>query len=182
MMRLFVAIGVPDGLGHRLSILQSGQPGARWVAPENMHLTLRFIGEVPRDAAEDIDEALARIAAPGFDLQLHGVGTFGQGAKAHALWVGVTPSDPLSFLQAKIESAIVRAGLPAEGRKFTPHITLARFNHADPRRLQNFVEGNSLFHAGPWTVDHFTLYESRMGKGGSVYTPLADYELQPANG
>jgi 2'-5' RNA ligase len=180
MMRLFVAVGVPEGLAQRLSILQSGQPGARWVAPESMHLSLRFIGEVPRDAAEDIDEALARVTAPGFDLHLQGVGTFGQGAKARALWVGVTPSDALNFLQAKVESAIVRAGHAAEGRKFTPHITLARFNHADPRRLQSFVEGNSLFRAGPWTIDHFTLFESRMGKGGSVYTPLADYELQHA--
>jgi 2'-5' RNA ligase len=78
-----------------------------------------------------------------------------------------------------VESAVVRAGQPPEGRKFAPHISLARFNRVDPNRLQNFIEGNSLFRAGPWTVDHFTLFESRMGKGGSVYTPLADYELGP---
>ncbi|TAL04919.1 MAG: RNA 2',3'-cyclic phosphodiesterase [Rhodospirillaceae bacterium] len=179
MMRLFVALGMPEGLGHRLAILQAGQPGARWVAPESMHLTLRFIGEVPRTDAEDVDEMLAGIVAPAFDLHLQGVGQFGQGTKTRALWVGVAPSDSLDFLQAKVESAVVRAGQPPEGRKFTPHITLARFSHADSNRLQNFVEGNSLFRAGPWTVDHFTLFESRMGKGGSVYIPLADYELKP---
>lgn len=179
MMRLFVGIGVPEGLASRLAILQAGQPGARWVAPESMHLTLRFIGEVERSDAEDIDETLAGIVAPGFDLHLHGIGTFGQGMKAKALWVGIDPSEPLNFLQAKVESAVVRAGQPAEGRKFTPHISLARFNHADANRLQSFIEGNSLFRAGPWTIDHFTLFESRMGKGGSVYTPLADYELGP---
>lgn len=178
-MRLFVGIGVPEGLAQRLSILQAGQPGANWVAPESMHLTLRFIGEIERNDAEDIDELLVGIRAPGFDLHLHGVGTFGQGFKAKALWVGVEPSEPLNFLQAKVESAVVRAGQPPEGRKFAPHVTLARFNRADPNRLQNFIEGNNLFHAGPWTIDHFTLFESRMGKGGSVYTPLADYELEP---
>jgi 2'-5' RNA ligase len=179
MMRLFVGIGVPEGLAHRLSVLQAGQPGARWVAPESMHMTLRFIGELARSDAEDIDELLAGIAAPGFDLHLRGVGTFGQGLKAKALWVGIDPSEPLNFLQAKVESAVVRAGQPPEGRKFTPHISLARFNRVDPNRLQNFIEGNNLFRAGPWTIDHFTLFESRMGKGGSVYVPLADYELGP---
>jgi len=180
MMRLFVALGVPEGLGTRLSILQAGQPGARWVSPDSMHLTLRFIGEVSQDQAEDIDGTLAGVVAPSFDLHLQGVGMFGQGAKTRALWVGVESSDSLAFLQAKVESAVVRAGLPPEGRKFTPHITLARFNYADAHRLQNFVEGNSLFRAGPWTVAHFTLYESRMGKGGSVYIPLANYELRQA--
>jgi 2'-5' RNA ligase len=177
-MRLFVGLGLPEGLGNRLAILSGGLPGARWVAPENMHVTLRFIGEIQRDAAEDIAEMLAGVSAPGFDLHLQGVGTFGQGDKARAVWVGVVPSEPLAFLQAKVESAIVRAGQPPEGRKFTPHVTLARFGgHADPRRLQNFVEGNNLFRAGPWTVERFTLFESHLGKGGSVYKPLTDYDL-----
>jgi 2'-5' RNA ligase len=176
-MRLFVGLGLPEGLAQRLAILNGGLPGARWVTPENMHVTLRFIGEVQPADAEDLDEMLAGVTAPGFDLHLQGVGTFGQGAKARAVWVGITPSPELTFLQAKVESAVVRAGQPAEGRKFTPHVTLARFNHADAHRLQTFVEGNSLFRAGPWTVGHFTLFESRMGKGGSVYVPLADYEL-----
>lgn len=178
MMRLFVGLGLPEGLGQRLAILEAGLPGARWVAPENMHVTLRFIGEVQRDAAEDIDEMLAGVSAPGFDLHLQGVGTFGKGAKARSVWVGLQPSEELAFLQAKVESAVVRGGQPPEGRKFSPHITLARFNSsADPNRIQRFIEGNSLFRAGPWTIDHFTLFESRMGKGGSIYTPLADYAL-----
>ncbi len=176
-MRLFVGLGVPENLARRLAILHGGIPGARWVEPQNMHITLRFIGEVPRDVAEDLDEMLVGVAAPGFDLQLHGLGTFGQGTKTRALWVGVEPSAGLSFLHQKIESAVVRGGQPAEGRKFTPHVTLARFAQADAHRLQNFVEGNSLFHAGPWTIDHFTLFESHLGKGGPVYTPLADYAL-----
>lgn len=179
-MRLFVGLGLPEGLAERLAILEAGLPGARWVAPENMHLTLRFVGEVTRAAAEDIDEMLAGVAAPGVDLHLQGVGTFGEGPKTRAVWVGLVPSEPLNFLQAKVESAVVRGGQPPEGRKFAPHITLARFSGgADPNRLQRFIEGNNLFRAGPWTVDHFTLFESKMGSGGSVYTPLADYDLSP---
>jgi 2'-5' RNA ligase len=179
MMRLFVGLGLPEGLAQCLAILEAGLPGARWVAPENMHLTLRFIGEVSRDAAEDIDEMLAGVSAPAFDLHLQGVGAFGQGAKTRSVWVGLQPSEELAFLHTKVESAVVRGGQPPEGRKFFPHITLARFNHADANRLQRFIEGNSLFRAGPWTIDHFTLFESHMGKGGSVYTPLTDYELGP---
>ena len=144
-----------------------------------MHLTLRYVGEVLHADAEDLAKMIAQVTAPGFDLHLETVGTFGQGAKARALWVGVAKSPPLEFLQAKVESAIVRSGQPPEGRKFAPHISLARFNQADPRRLQQFVEGNSLFRAGPWTIDHFTLFESKLGKGGSVYVPLADYPLRP---
>jgi len=178
-MRLFVGLGVPEGLAQRLSILQAGQPGARWVPPESMHLTLRFIGEVSRSEAEDIDEMLVGISAPGFDLHLQSVGQFGQGVKTRALWAGLVPSEPLNFLQTKVESAVVRAGQPPEGRKFSPHITLAHFGTPHANRVQSFLEGNNLFRAGPWTIDHFTLFESHLGKGGSVYTPLADYELTP---
>ena len=177
-MRLFIGIPVPEGLGRRIAILNGGIPGAAWVPAESMHLTLRFIGEVDRATAEDIDDALIGVQAPSFDLHLQGVGTFGQGAKARSLWVGLVASQPLDFLQAKIESAVVRAGQPPEGRKFSPHITLARLKHADPTRLKNFIEGNNLFRAGPWTVESFTLFESNQGKGGAVYTPLADYPLR----
>ncbi len=179
-MRLFVGLGLPEGLAARLATLEAGLPGAQWVLPENMHLTLRFIGEVTENDAADIDEMLAGISAPGFDLHLQGVGTFGEGHKTRAVWVGLVPSAPLAHLQTKVESACVRGGQPPEGRKFSPHVTLARFNHAaDANRLQRFIEGSAMFSAGPWTVDHFTLFESRLGKSGAVYTPLADYELSP---
>lgn len=179
-MRLFVALSLPDGIAARLNIMCCGVPGARWVEPANMHVTLRFIGEVDDVAAEDIDHHLSRIEAPAFDLELQGLGTFGKGSKAHALWVGVIPSPGLLHLQAKIESAIVRAGQPAETRKFTPHVTLARLNHPDSGRLQSFIEGNNLFKAGPFTVEDFTIFESQTGKGGPVYTALQDYPLSPA--
>lgn len=177
-MRLFAALSLPDGILARLSIMCSGVPGARWVEPVNMHITLRFIGEVDDVAAEEINYNLAHIDAPAFDLTLQGLGTFGQGFKAHSLWVGVSPTPGLIHLQNKIESAIVRTGQAPEGRKFAPHVTLARLTRPEPGRLQSFIEGNNLFKAGPFTVEQFTLFESRTGKGGPVYTALEDYPLR----
>lgn len=176
-MRLFVALPLPDGIVARLNLMCSGIPGARWVEPANMHITLRFIGEVDEDAAEEINYNLSHIEAPGFDLELQGLNTFGQGFKAHALWVGVALTPALAHLQSKVDSAVTRAGQPPEGRRFTPHVTIARLNKPETGRLQSFIEGNNLFKAGPFTVDTFTLYESQTGKGGPVYTALEDYPL-----
>jgi 2'-5' RNA ligase len=177
MIRLFVGLPLPDGVIARLQIMCSGLPGAKWVEPANMHITLRFVGEVDEHVAEDIDQFLSGIAAEAFSLELQGLGTFGQGHKARALWAGVNSSANLTHLQAKIESAVVRAGQPAETRKFTPHVTLARFSQAHPVRLQSFVEGNNLFQAGPFSVEEFVLFESRLGRAGPMYIPLAHYEL-----
>lgn len=176
-MRLFVALTLPDGIVARLNLMCSGIPGARWVEPSNMHITLRFIGEVDEPTAEEINYNLSHIEAPAFDLGLQGLDTFGQGYKAHALWVGVSLTRELAHLQNKVESAVTRTGQPPEGRKFTPHVTLPRLTRPPPARLQALVEGNSLFRAGPFGVARFSLFESRPGNGGPVYIPLVDYEL-----
>jgi 2'-5' RNA ligase len=177
MLRLFVGLGLPDGVIARLSIMCAGVPGASWVEPRNMHLTLRFIGEVEEHEAEEIDGRLAGITAPAFSLTLAGMNTFGEGTKARSLWAAVQPSAELSHLQAKVESAVVRAGQPPEGRKFTPHVTLARLHKPQPPRLAAFLEGNAAFQAGPFRIEHFTLFESRPGKGSPVYLPLVEYPL-----
>jgi 2'-5' RNA ligase len=176
-LRLFVALTLPDGIVARLNLMCSGIPGARWVEPSNMHITLRFIGEVDEPTAEEINYHLSHIEAPAFDLELQGLNTFGQGYKAHTLWVGVPPTSALAHLQKKVDSAVLRAGVPQEERKFTPHVTLARMTKPEVGRLQSFIEGNNLFKAGPFTVDQFTLFESQTGKGGPVYTALEDYAL-----
>jgi 2'-5' RNA ligase len=177
MLRLFVGLSLPDGVIARLNIMCAGLPGAAWTPPANMHITLRFIGEVEEHVAEEIDAVLARIEAPAFSLELAGVGTFGEGTKARSLWAAVKPSPELGHLQAKVESAVVRAGLPPEGRKFTPHVTLARLAHVPPARLQTFIAGNAPFQAGPFEVDHFTLFESLLGKASPIYIPHIDYPL-----
>lgn len=179
MYRLFVGLALPDSLREPLARVCHDLSGARWVDPDNYHLTLRFIGEVDRHTAADIDDALQRIAPPAFDISLSGLGIFGQGRKTRALWARVTQDGDASLvhLQRKVETAVVRSGQPSEPRKFKPHVTLARFRDVHPGHIQSFIETNGLFRAGPVTIDRFVLFESHLGKGGSVYEELADYPL-----
>jgi 2'-5' RNA ligase len=139
MIRLFVAIDLPEAVCDRLAALCAGVPGARWVDPVNFHLTLRFIGEVDNRTADDIDAALAAVRVPRFDLWLRDVGIFGRGRGVRALWAGVDPSEDLTRLQGKVENAAYSAGLPRETRKFSPHVTLARLRGVSASRLQGFV-------------------------------------------
>lgn len=120
MPRLFVAIPLPEEVRERLGLLAGGVPGARWVDPEKLHLTLRFIGEVDGGWAEDIMAALSGIVAKSFDVAMAGVGHWGTRERATMLWAGVEKNPALSHLQGKVESALVRLGLDPEGRKFSP--------------------------------------------------------------
>jgi RNA 2',3'-cyclic 3'-phosphodiesterase len=176
MLRLFVGIEFPPELKLRLSLLQSGIAGARWIDPGNFHLTLRFIGEIDEGTAADVDEALLRLKARPFSVELAGVGVFG-GDKLRTLWVGVERDPALMNLQGKIELALIRAGLPPEPRKFAPHVTLARLG--DPRRgeLQEFLAAHAPFRAEPLRVEAFSLIASYPTKAGSVYEDQADYPL-----
>jgi RNA 2',3'-cyclic 3'-phosphodiesterase len=176
MLRLFVGIGFPPELKLRLSLLCGGVPGARWVDAGNLHLTLRFIGEVSEDIAADIDEALLRIRSPRFSLRLAGTGVFG-GNKPDVLWVGVERTPELLRLRDKIEQALVRAGLEPEQRKFAPHVTLARLRNPELDKLGHFLAAHAQFCAEPLAVDHFSLVASFLTKAGSVYEDQADYPL-----
>jgi 2'-5' RNA ligase len=172
MLRLFTGIDLPPELKLSLSALSGGLPGARWVDAGNYHTTLRFIGEVDEGLARDIDEALAGIKAPRFEVTLVGLGTFG----SRQLWVGVERNDALIHLRDKIESALVRLGLEPEGRRFQPHVTLARLKGGDTK-LQDFLAAHALFRAVPFAVRHFSLIASYQTKAGSIYEDQADYPL-----
>jgi 2'-5' RNA ligase len=176
-MRLFVGLDLPWSLRERLSFLSGGVPGARWVPPENYHITLRFIGEVPAHKAEEIDIALATLKARGFSLSLTGVGTFEKAGRPIALWVGVERNPQLDHLQSKIETACQRTGLEPERRRFAPHVTLARLDNPVESKLAAFVQANNLFRAEPMPVEHFTLFSSRLGKEAAVYTAEVEYPL-----
>ena len=173
MLRLFVGIALPPELKLRLSLLCSGVPGARWVDPGNYHLTLRFIGEVDEGLAGDIDESLARIQAPRFDMALAGVGHFGD----RMLWVGVDKSPPLVHLRDKVESALVRLGLAPETRRYAPHVTLARLRNVGEAKLHSFISEHALFRAAPFAVAQFSLVASYLTKSGAIYEDQADYPL-----
>jgi 2'-5' RNA ligase len=180
MVRLFVGVGLPEDVRERLSALCSGVPGARWVPPESFHLTLRFIGEVDGGHAEDIYHALSAVRPQRFDLTLSGVGHFESKGEVRQLWVGVERNAELMALRDRIESTLVRIGLEPEGRRFTPHVTLARLKDTPVHRVSAFLAHNALFRAGPIPVDHFTLFSSYLQGTGPIYTPEADYPLQLA--
>jgi 2'-5' RNA ligase len=174
MLRLFVGIGLPPDLKLRISLLCTGVPEARWVDAGNFHLTLRFIGEVDEGVASDIDAALLRLSAPRFSLALAGVGQFG----TRMLWVGVETNPVLLQLQAKVESALQRAGIPPEGRRYTPHVTLARLRQPLGPRVPAFLAEHALFRAPPFEVDGFSLIASYLTKNGAIYEDQADYPLR----
>lgn len=176
-MRLFVGLDLPWETRQRLAMMGGGIPGARWVPIANFHLTLRFIGEMPAHRAEDIDLALASLQARRFTLELAGVGTFRKGGRDTQLWVGVARNAQLQHLAGKIETALQRAGLEPERRRFAPHVTLARLDNCTVEKLAGFVQAHNLFRAAPIEVSHFTLFSSLLGKEASVYTPELAYPL-----
>jgi 2'-5' RNA ligase len=176
MIRLFVGLELAPALRARLADLEIGLPGAHWVPEDNLHLTLRFIGEVNEDTANDLHDALLGVRGEAFTLSVTGTGTFETGRRPHTLWAGVAKSDPLARLQGKIETALVRAGCEREARKFMPHITLARLKGTPMERLHPLLAAHALVRE-EMPVDHFTLFSSRLGSGDPVYTAEAEYPL-----
>jgi 2'-5' RNA ligase len=177
-MRLFVALDLPWTLRTQLSDLAVGLAGVRWVAPENYHITLRFIGEMPGHKAEEIDLALAALRARGFSLELAGVGTSEKAGRVTSLWAGVARNPSLDHLRTKIDTALQRAGVQAERRRFMPHVTLARLDDraAEPR-LASWIQAHNLYRSAPVPIEHFTLFSSLLGKEQAVYTPEVEYAL-----
>jgi 2'-5' RNA ligase len=177
-MRLFVGLTLPAEIRARLVSLKGGLPDARWVAEENLHLSLRFIGEVTGGDERDINLALQSVTGCLFDLTLSDFGAFERRGRVHTVWAGVEKSKTLSDLRDRIESVLVRAGLEPEHRKFTPHVTLARMQKGDASTAGLYLESHAGFQAPPFTVEHFTLFESRLNHSGAKYTVLADYPLE----
>lgn len=169
-MRLFVAIAMPEEIADRLAAAMGGLDGARWVDPDDLHLTLRFVGEVGREAAGDLAAALSVMHAPAFALRLGGFGQFGSGRRVRALWAGVEPSPALALLQGRVEAAARRAGQPAETRRFVPHVTLARMAGAVSREaVADWISRHGAFAAGPFQVREAVLFESFPGRDGPHY-------------
>ena len=176
-MRLFVALDLPWEIKQTLAGFAINLPGARWVPARNMHLTLRFIGEAQRLEAEEIDHALAAIRARGFPLVLTGAGWFEKAGRANTLWIGVERNQALLHLQAKIETALRRVGVPAERRRYTPHVTLARMDLPVGPRLAEFVQSRNLYRSPPIEARYITLFSSHLGDDHAAYTPEVEYEL-----
>jgi len=179
MIRLFVGLALPQDLRNRLAMVSSGLPGARWIDRENLHMTLCFMGQVEDPQAEDVDLALSGVRGAAFDFSISGISTFGRGHQIHTLWAKVEADPKLMALQAKIEQAMRNLGLPIEGRKFTPHITLARTKAAQSSKIAQWLQTGGGLTAGPVHVDSFVLFRSHLGSGAPHYEVLREYDLEP---
>jgi len=185
-MRLFVAIDLPESVKERLALLCCGLPGARWVDPDQIHLTLRFIGEVDGGLFRDIRDVLAATEGECFSLQLSGIGFFPPRGKPRVIWAGLQKNESLLKLRNRMESQLVDLGLEPEGRKFSPHITLARLKNTPTIRIVHFLEAHSHFRSDPFFVENFHLYSSILGRKGAVHRievsyPLAENTYAPTN-
>lgn len=176
--RLFAAIRPPAPVLARLLALEGGVAGARWQDDGQLHLTLRFFGEIAPRQAEDLVAALEGVTSPPFALALRGIGHFESKGRVHTLWAGIAPSDALLALQRRVETAARRAGLPAEPRTYAPHITLARLNSASGPMLP-FLQGHAALASEPWPVEAFDLVESTLTPQGAEYETVRRYRLRP---
>lgn len=182
MQRIFVAIDLPQLVRRELAVISSDLPGARWVKEGQIHLTLRFIGEVDDGLFQDIREALADIKSSVFTMRLVGLGFFPPRKLPHVLWVGVEPVDPIVALRNRVESLLVQMGLEPEGRKFSPHVTLARLRDTPVAIFSRYLAENALFVSSEFKVDAFYLYSSILTHNGAIHQVEANYPLTLAPG
>src|SRR3954452_18671018 len=176
MPRLFTGLEIPAEISQTLSNLRGGLPGARWIDPENYHVTLHFIGDIDGMSANEIASMLFRINRKPFEVKLQGLQSFG-GRKPRAVVAAVEPSRPLIELQAELERMMQRIGLDPEGRKFTPHVTLARLHDASSQGVADYLSVRGYFPSRSFMASRFVLFSSRASTGGGPYVVEAPYAL-----
>lgn len=176
MPRLFTGLEIPAQTGLMLSFLRGGLRGARWIDTENYHITLRFIGDIDDRMADEVADALDRIRRDPVEIRLNGLGSFGNG-KPHAVWARVEPNPALMELQAEQERILQRLRLPAERRKYMPHVTLARCRSSSNQDVARWLAERGDFQAQPFTAGRFVLFSSRASIGGGPYLVEEAYPL-----
>lgn len=176
MPRLFTALEIPPMVGQQLAFLRGGLSGARWIDPENYHVTLRFIGDVDEAVAREVMDTLGGVRRPSFEMELGGLDQFG-GRKPRSLFAAVRSNPALLDLQAEVERRLQRLGLEAEGRNFRPHVTLARLRDASSRQVADYLALRSPYRSASFMVPRFVLFSSRDSVGGGPYLVEAVYPL-----
>lgn len=183
MIRLFVGLSLPQHIRDYLVSLGAGIRHARWQRDDQLHITLKFVGEVDESTARDLDEVLSTIRMPPFKIMIQGVGLFGDLKKPRMLWAGLSPKEEITRLHDKIETAASRVGIPWEDRKFTPHVTLARFPAQAAQRaggLDNFLRDRGDLQTPTFDVTSFALFSSHLSPNGSIYRIETAYPLHEA--
>ncbi len=176
--RLFVAIAPPAALRKRLAGTEGGLRGARWVAADNIHVTLRFIGEVDGVQARDIDAALSGLRAAPFTVSLGEPGAFGPARRLRSLHIAVAPTPALSALRMQVVTRLATADVAPDRRKFSPHITLARLKGADPEAVGQQLSVLAEERWEGFMVEEVVLFESHLGAAGADYARAAVYPLR----
>ena len=178
MLRLFTALPVPFDVAQTLQRRQTGLPGARWRPLEALHVTLAFYGAVSERQADDLAAELARVPGGAFEIELKGVGAFGDAHRSHTLWAGLEPNERLTVLAGRCRAAGERAGIRMEPRVYRPHLTLAYLKtQTNPDRVGAWITGHNLLHSPAIRIDRFGLYSSVLNEGGSHYQLEQDYPL-----
>lgn len=176
MPRLFTGLEIPSETALRLSMLRGGLRGARWIDPENYHITLRFIGDIDERTADEVVNALDRVRRNPVEVRLDGLGVFGNG-KPHCVWSGVRLTPELAELQSEQERILQRLHLPAERRKYIPHVTLARCKTSTNEDVARWLSERGDFQAPPFVAGRFVLFSAKASVGGGPYLVEEAYPL-----
>jgi len=176
MPRLFTGLEIPPPIAESLSTLRGGLPGARWIDPENYHITLRFIGNIDDATARDVASLLGRVRRRSFELRVEELKSFG-GRKPRAVVAALAPSQEVVELQAEHERLMQRVGLEPDGRKYLPHVTLARLRDSSSRQVADYLAVRAPLRSPPFQISRFVLFSSRTSAGGGPYVIEAAYPL-----
>ncbi len=177
-MRLFVAIPLPEEVKAQLLQLQKPIDGLQWSDKDQLHLTLRFIGETDGATTKKIAANLRELEASPFRMQITGLGSFPQGSNPRVIWAGIKENEYLTELQADIEEICREAGLEPDNRSFKPHVTLGRNKNADPDKLLAFIDQYPILDIDEISVDSFNLYRSELTEKGAVYHIEESFRLR----
>ena len=181
MPRLFSGLQLPERVRTRLSLMRMPLPGAKWVEPDDFHITLRFAGDIDNRVADEFAGFLDEIDATPFPISISGVGFFG-GRTPRVIWAGVEGGEPLAALQRAHERAARQAGLEPDPQTYKPHVTLARLKGTRADAVARFLSSRGGLRSEPFTVDHFALFSARPGSGGGPYVVEHSYPLNAALG
>jgi 2'-5' RNA ligase len=179
MYRLFIAVDLPETVKNSIRAICGGLPDARWVDVRQLHLTLRFIGEVGSEMFNEIKNSMGEVSETCFNLALKGIGCFPPKKSPRVLWVGIENNETLIRLADKVERVLVEInGLEPEHRKFSPHITIARFRESTPAKIAEYLDRHSSFYTESFPVDAFHLYSSTLTRAGAEHKLEASYPLK----
>ena len=179
MLRLFVAVDLPAKLRPAVAGLAQGIGGARWTRPEQLHVTLRFLGDTPEDRLGDLRARLRQVRMPGFELALRGTGVFptaGTRKPARILWLGLDPPEPLQALKYAID-AVLGPDPETSKRGFSPHLTLARFPTRPCHELDHFLAEHAGFDGGSFLANSCHLYQSTLRPQGALHEIVESFPL-----